>query len=280
MSNDSKSALVTGCSTGLGRSVALDLAARGWSVFAGVRKASDAKTLRKEATGDLTPLILDVAQLDSVEAATAAVAKATGGTLDALVNNAGVYLGGPLELMRPEEIDQTFAVNVQGLLYLTRACLPLLRAARGRIVNISSISGLVAMPGVSVYAGSKHAVEAITDSLRVELRPFGVKVIAVEPGGIKTPIWEKGAARDAAAQQSADHATRELYAPLLRLLEKLNARPSGLPPEDVAGVVIDALETARPKNRYLVGNDAKALSLLGRLPDSLRDRAITKKIWG
>ena len=280
MSNDSRSALVTGCSTGLGRSVALDLAARGWRVFAGVRKASDAKTLRKEATGELTPLILDVAQLDSVEAATAAVAKATGGTLDALVNNAGVYLGGPLELMRPEEIDQTFAVNVQGLLYLTRACLPLLRTARGRIVNISSISGLVAMPGVSVYAGSKHAVEAITDSLRVELRPFGVKVIAIEPGGIRTPIWEKGAARDAAAQQSADHATRELYAPLLRLLEKLNARPSGLPPEDVAGVVIDALEAERPKNRYLVGNDAKALSLLGRLPDSLRDRAITKKIWG
>jgi NAD(P)-dependent dehydrogenase (short-subunit alcohol dehydrogenase family) len=280
MSKDNKSVLVTGCSTGLGRSVALDLAARGWRVFAGIRKASDAKTLRKEATGELTPLILDVAQLDSVEAATAAVAEATGGTLDALVNNAGVYLGGPLELMRPEEIDQTFAVNVQGLLYLTRACLPLLRAGRGRIVNISSISGLVAMPGVSVYAGSKHAVEAITDSLRVELRPFGVKVIAVEPGGIKTPIWEKGAARDAAAQQSADRATRELYAPLLRLLEKLNARPSGLPPEDVAGVVIDALETARPKNRYLVGNDAKALSLLGRLPDSLRDRAITKKIWG
>jgi NAD(P)-dependent dehydrogenase (short-subunit alcohol dehydrogenase family) len=280
MSKDNKSVLVTGCSTGLGRSVALDLAARGWRVFAGIRKASDAKKLRKEATGELTPLILDVAQLDSVEAATAAVAEATGGTLDALVNNAGVYLGGPLELMRPEEIDQTFAVNVQGLLYLTRACLPLLRAGRGRIVNISSISGLVAMPGVSVYAGSKHAVEAITDSLRVELRPFGVKVIAVEPGGIKTPIWEKGAARDAAAQQSADRATRELYAPLLRLLEKLNARPSGLPPEDVAGVVIDALETARPKNRYLVGNDAKALSLLGRLPDSLRDRAITKKIWG
>ncbi|MEI2420549.1 SDR family NAD(P)-dependent oxidoreductase, partial [Arthrospira platensis SPKY2] len=114
-------------------SVALDLAARGWRVFAGVRKAPDAKALRKDATGELTPLILDVARLDSVEAATAAVAEATGGTLDALVNNAGVYLGGPLELMRPEEIDQTFAVNVQGLLYLTRACLPLLRAARGRI---------------------------------------------------------------------------------------------------------------------------------------------------
>jgi NAD(P)-dependent dehydrogenase (short-subunit alcohol dehydrogenase family) len=275
-----KNVLITGASTGLGRSLALRLAASGWRVFAGVRKTSDAETLAAEAQGDLIPLLLDVTAPESVAAAIGQTSSAAGGHLHGLVNNAGIYLGGPLELMQPEEIEQTFAVNVTGLLSVTRACLPMLRAAEGRIINISSISGLVALPGVSVYAASKHAVEAISDALRVELAPFGVRVIAVEPGGIKTPLWGKGAARDAAMPKDPETvAIRELYAPIVKLLQKLNARPGGLPPEAVAKVVADALEAGRPKNRYLVGNDAKALSLLNRLPDGLRDRAITRKIW-
>jgi len=275
-----KNVLITGASTGLGRSVALSLAASGWRVFAGIRKVADGKALTAAAEGELIPVRLDVAKHDSVVAGIEQVRADTGGELHGLINNAGVYLGGPLELMQPEEIEQTFAVNVTGLLLVTRACLPMLRAAQGRIINISSISGLIAMPGVSVYAASKHGVEAITDSLRVELEPFGVKVIAVEPGGIKTPIWEKGAARDAAMPDDAETtALRELYAPLVKLLQKLNARPGGLPPEDVGAVVIDALESSRPKNRYLVGKDAKSLSLLGRLPVALRDRAIAAKVW-
>jgi NAD(P)-dependent dehydrogenase (short-subunit alcohol dehydrogenase family) len=275
-----KNALVTGCSTGLGRSTALMLAARGWRVFAGVRTQADGDSLRAEATGELRPLQLDVANPGSVAAAITELHTATGGLLHGLVNNAGVYLGGPLELMKPEEIDLTMSVNVTGLLSVTRACLPLLRTTQGRLVNISSISGLVAMPGVSVYAASKHAVEAITDSLRVELHPFGIKVIAVAPGGIRTPIWSKGARRDAALTADAGTAElRSLYAPLVKLLQKLNAKPGGLPPEDVARVVVTALEARRPKNRYVVGPDAKSLSLLRRLPDSLRDRAIIAKVW-
>lgn len=275
-----KNVLITGASTGLGRSVALSLSASGWRVFAGIRKVADGKALTAAAEGELVPVRLDVAKYDSVVTGIEQVRAATAGELHGLINNAGVYLGGPLELMQPEEIEQTFAVNVTGLLLVTRACLPMLRAAQGRIINISSISGLIAMPGVSVYAASKHGVEAITDSLRVELDPFGVKVIAVEPGGIKTPIWEKGVARDAAMPDDAETtALRELYAPLVKLLQKLNARPGGLPPEDVAAVVIDALESSRPKNRYLVGKDAKSLSLLGRLPVGLRDRAIAAKVW-
>lgn len=273
--------LVTGASTGIGRSTALGLAERGWQVFAGVRKDSDAKSLQAEAQGELRPLLLELGDQDSINRAAEQLAEETGGELDGLVNNAGVYIGGPLELMKPAEIELTYAVNVTGLLLLTRACLPLLRAAAGRIVNISSISGLVAMPGVSVYAGSKHAVEAITDALRVELAPFGMKVIAVEPGGVKTPIWDKGAARDREARENEGVlALRELYAPLVKLLEQLNARPGGVTPETVAETVFTALETQKPKNRYLVGSDAKALALLDRLPDGLRDRAIMKKIWG
>jgi NAD(P)-dependent dehydrogenase (short-subunit alcohol dehydrogenase family) len=278
--NTSNNVLVTGASTGLGRSAALLLAASGWQVYAGVRKRADGASLQAEAEGELLPLELDVTKPDSVAAAIGQLAKATGGELHGLVNNAGVYVGGPLELMRPGEIDDTFAVNVIGLLAVTRACLPLLRAARGRIVNISSISGLIAMPGVSAYAASKHAVEAITDALRVELHPFGIEVIAVEPGGIKTPIWDKGAKRDAEINEDEDAAeVRKLYAPLVKLLQKLNAKPGGLPAEAVAKVVIDALESKRPKNRYLVGKDAKSIALLRRLPDALRDRAIIAKVW-
>ncbi|NGX15066.1 SDR family oxidoreductase [Wenzhouxiangella sp. XN24] len=276
-----KNVLITGTSSGLGRSTALMLAAKGWQVFAGVRKEADGDSLVKEADGTVVPLLLDVAEQDTVDAAAAHLNEATGGELHGLINNAGIYLGGPLELMSNDEIARTFAVNVTGLLSVTRACLPLLRAAEGRIINIGSISGLVAMPGVSVYAGSKHAVEAITDSLRIELQPFGVKVVVIEPGGIKTPIWQKGAQRDAERPEDP-HTARllEIYAPLVKLLEKLNARPGGLPPEDVAGVVIDALETPRPKNRYLVGKDAKSIALLGRLPDLLRDKLISSKVWG
>jgi len=274
-----KKALVTGSSTGIGRSTALHLAQRGWHVFAGVRKQADADALTADAEGTVEPLLLDVAKEDSIAAGLEHIRGAGDGTLDALVNNAGVYIGGPLELMKAEQIRQTMAVNVTGLLLLTQACLPLLRASQGRIVNISSISGLIAMPGVSVYAASKHAVEAVTDSLRVELGPFGIKVIAVEPGGVKTPIWNKGAKRDAAAREDAATAKlRELYAPIVRLLEQLNAKPGGLPPEALAEVVTEALESADPKNRYLVGKDAKALKLLTRLPDGLRDRAIAAKL--
>jgi NAD(P)-dependent dehydrogenase (short-subunit alcohol dehydrogenase family) len=276
-----KNVLVTGTSTGIGHSTALELARRGWRVFAGVRKEADGDALKREAEGEVHIVLLDVADEASIDSAAALLAEQTGGKLHGLVNNAGVYLGGPLELMRPEEIRKTLDVNVTGLLLLTRACLPLLRAAQGRIVNISSISGLIAMPGVSVYAASKHAVEAVTDALRVELQPFGIKVVAVEPGGVKTPIWDKGAKRDAAAREDRGTAeTRELYAPIVRLLEKLNAKPGGLPPEALAEVVTEALESARPKNRYLVGKDAKALKMLTRLPDGLRDKAIAAKIWG
>jgi NAD(P)-dependent dehydrogenase (short-subunit alcohol dehydrogenase family) len=276
-----KNVLVTGTSTGIGHSTALELARRGWRVFAGVRKEADGDALKREAEGEVHIVLLDVADEASIDSAAALLAEQTGGKLHGLVNNAGVYLGGPLELMRPEEIRKTLDVNVTGLLLLTRACLPLLRAAQGRIVNISSISGLIAMPGVSVYAASKHAVEAVTDALRVELQPFGIKVVAVEPGGVKTPIWDKGAKRDAAAREDRGTAeTRELYAPIVRLLEKLNAKPGGLPPEALAEVVTEALESAKPKNRYLVGKDAKALKMLTRLPDGLRDKAIAAKIWG
>lgn len=270
------SVLVTGASSGIGRATALLLSEAGMVVYAGVRKTSDAESLESSASGDLRPLILDVTSPAEVEAAVARIHE--DGGLSGLVNNAGLYMGGPLELMTDEEIESTYAVNVTGLLRITRACLPLLRDSGGRIVNISSISGLVALPGVSVYAGSKHAVEAITDSLRVELGVLGLRVIAVEPGSIETEIWRKGAERDEERGHN-DQQLRRIYEPVLTLLEKLNRNPRGIPAERVAQVVKLALTSDDPKNRYTVGADARSLSILRWLPDPIRDGMIRRKVW-
>ncbi len=270
-----RSVLVTGASTGIGRATALHLAELGFKVYAGVRRDEDATDL--EHQGPLTAVRLDVTSAVEVTDIVHRI-EAEGG-LYGLVNNAGVYLGGALELMSDTEIESTFAVNVIGLLRVTRACLPMLRERRGRIVNVSSISGLVALPGVSVYAGSKHAVEAISDALRVELSTFGVRVIAVEPGSIDTEIWTKGARRDKASSSQQDAALRALYSPLQRLLEKLNRNPRGIPPTTVATVIGDALTARNPDNRYLVGSDARSLALLRYLPEGLRDRLIGTRVW-
>jgi NAD(P)-dependent dehydrogenase (short-subunit alcohol dehydrogenase family) len=270
------SVLVTGASSGIGRSTALMLAERGMTVYAGVRNAADETELTEAAVGDLRPVRLDVTRSADIEAVVSRIGDEGG--LGALVNNAGLYFGGPLELTSEKEIRATYEVNVLGLLLLTRACLPLLRASGGRIINISSISGLVALPGVSVYAGSKFAVEAITDSLRVELSPFGIRLIAVEPGSIQTEIWTKGEERDRNRKADAEP-LRKLYAPLVTLLEKLNRDPRGLPPESVAEVVHKALTDDSPDNHYIVGADAKSLALLRWIPDFVRDGMIKRKIW-
>ena len=270
-----KAVLVTGASTGIGSATALLLAERGMRVYAGVRRAEDGEALEQQ--GAVIPVRLDVTSAADIATVTAQIADEGG--LWSLVNNAGIYLGGALELMTDAEIESSFAVNVVGLLRITRACLPMLRESQGRIVNISSISGLVAMPGVSVYAGSKFAVEAISDSLRVELSPFGVRVVAIEPGSIDTEIWRKGAERDQQTGTSAEAGLRRLYAPLQGLLEKLNRDPRGIPAAGVAEIVAKALAADDPDHRYLVGADARSLALLRYLPEGIRDRLIKKKVW-
>ena len=275
-----KAVVITGTSSGIGKACALRMAGEGWRVYAGVRADEDGKTLAAEADGDLRPVILDVTSDAHCEALAERVSAENGGRLDGLVNNAGVYLNGPLEYISMDELRTMMAVNVVGLMGVTRALLPALREAAGRIVNISSISGLVALPGVSGYAASKHAVEAITDSLRVELEPFGVRVSAVEPGSIETEIWRKGRERDAERDEAAGNSEAEqLYAPVIRLLRKLNENPRGIPPERVAEAVEDALTSSNPDNRYLVGKDAKGLALLRKLPDAIRDKLIAARAW-
>src|SRR5438067_10579841 len=184
--------VVTGASTGIGRATAAKLDSLGFRVFAGVRKEEDAEALRVEG---LDPLLLDVTDSGSIEAAATAVGDRLGGQpLSGVVNNAGIVVPGPLELIDLDDLRRQLEVNSIAPVAITQAFLPRLRSSRGRIVNVSSIGGRVAQPFIAAYVMSKFAVEAMTDSLRRELLPWGIDVVAVQPGTIKTPMWDKGRA--------------------------------------------------------------------------------------
>jgi NAD(P)-dependent dehydrogenase (short-subunit alcohol dehydrogenase family) len=276
-----KAVVITGASTGIGRACALRLVERGVRVFAGVRSESDAAALEKGGSGRLTAVRIDVTAPDSIAAARRTVGDAVGPNgLDGLVNNAGIYLGGPLEFTSLDELRAELEVNLLGPIALTQALLPLLRSARGRIVNVSSISGRIALPFVGPYAASKFALEAISDAWRVELRPWGIRVALVEPGEIDTPMRDKVVATLRRIRADYPPEAHELYGPVFGLAERQQRR--GAPPERVADAVEHALLGRRPRRRYLVGADARLLSALRRLPLGLRDRLIARELpsWG
>jgi NAD(P)-dependent dehydrogenase (short-subunit alcohol dehydrogenase family) len=251
----------------------------GFTVFAGVRKEADAEALRGAGSDRLKPLILDVTEPEQIAAAAETVAQASTGGLAGLVNNAGVGVGGPLELIPIDDFRHQIEVNLIGQVAVTQAFLPSLREARGRVVFLSSIGGLNANPYMSPYHASKFGIEAVGDALRQELRQFGVEVSLVEPGSVATPIWDKG--KDS-ADAIRDRLTPEdelLYGDkvsrMSEVLEKIGAR--GVPPEKVAEAIGHALTAKRPKTRYLVGADARMTLLMRRLvPDRIRDRIVAR----
>src|SRR3954452_24414613 len=200
--------VVTGASTGIGEASVLHLKELGFKPLAGVRKEEDAERLRDEG---LQPLKLDVTDKVSTAAARAEAEQASGGRLAGLVNNAGVALSAPLEYIPIDRLRQQLEINLIGQVAVTQAFLPHLRAAHGRIVNVSSIGGRVALPMLGPYAASKFALEAVSDSLRREMRPFGVEVVVVEAGGIRTPIWDKGNQRAEDLMQSMPEEANRLY---------------------------------------------------------------------
>jgi NAD(P)-dependent dehydrogenase (short-subunit alcohol dehydrogenase family) len=251
----------------------------GFQVFAGVRKDADAERV---AGGPISALRIDVGDQDSVDAAAAEVREAVAGAgLAGLVNNAGIALAGPLEYVDIADFEQQMRVNVTGPLRVTQAFLPMIRQATGRIVNMSSIGGRVAIPLVGPYNASKFALEGMSDSLRRELRPWGIEVVLIEPGAVATPIWAKG-------QQQADELTKnapaevtERYGEVIEKIREESAKNAtdGVPPEQVAEAVGRALTADRPKTRYLVGRDAKSRGPMGRiLPDRLMDAAIGRAL--
>jgi NAD(P)-dependent dehydrogenase (short-subunit alcohol dehydrogenase family) len=276
-----KSILVTGASTGIGHACALRLAGAGHRVFAGIRKDSDAQRLRDEGAAHLVPVLLDVTKQEQIDALAEQITLEAG-SLHGVVNNAGVARGGPIEYLPIDVWRDQLEVNVLGQVAVTRAMLPLVREAQGRIVFIGSIGGKVATMMMGPYNASKFAIEAIGESLRQELHPWGIGVSVVEPGAIKTEIWDKG-------RETADRLERELppeaahrYARHIAAIRKgidMQER-HGVGPEKVAEAVEHAMFASRPKTRYLVGVDARVQSLLVRLLTDRSREAIVRRIAG
>jgi len=267
-----RSVVITGASSGIGEACALRLAASGWRVFGGVRSHEAGDLLRDRG---VEPLDLDVTSPGQI----AAAADAVGDTLDGLVDNAGISIAAPLELVAIEELRHQLDVNVVGQVAVTQAFLPALRRARGRIVLMGSIGGRSALPFLGPYAASKHALEAFADVLRVELHPWGIAVSIIEPASVKTPIWSKGAAHADVMSAGLSPADVELYAErIARFKEVALRRGPGVEPEVVARAVEHALTARRPKARYLVGRDAHLRVWIERLPTRLRDRVLAKAL--
>ena len=271
--------VVTGASTGIGEASARQLSGLGFDVVAGVRSEEAAARAREAG---LEPVRLDVTDADSVAAAAAFVEERVGSLgLDGLVNNAGVAVSGPVELIPPDEWRRQLEVNLIGQVAVTQALLPALLRRRGRVVMVSSISGRIALPLVGPYAASKFGLEAVSDSLRREVGEHGVRVVVIEPGPIATPIWDKGLAIADEIEARGDPAARARYARLiakLRTLAEANAR-NGLPPSVVAEVIGEAMTANRPRTRYLVGREAKLRARLARvLPDRAFDALIARAL--
>lgn len=272
--------LITGASTGIGRCAALDLDQRGHRVFAGVRSQADAQALRQAASERLTPITLDVTRAEDIQAAAAQIKeRLEGQPLMGLVNNAGVAVPGPLEVLPLEELRWQLEVNVIGVVAVTQAMLPLLRPGPGRIVNVGSISGKISSPFVGAYSASKHALEAITDALRAELAPWDIWTCVIEPGQVATPIWDKADDVVQQARQKFGERGWELYGEAMQAASRVihNGRTRGVAPEAVAKAIHHALTAPRPRTRYLVGPDARGgAALRWLLPDKAFDAAIRK----
>lgn len=278
-------ALITGASTGIGRATAVRLAGSGWTVLAGVRDSAAGEAVAAEApSGRVIALELDVTDPAQVAAATRTVAESRSssvpGGLDALINNAGIGVSGPIEVVSGEDLRRQFDVNVFAQVAVTQAMLPALRIARGRIIIMSSVGGLVAMPYTAPYAASKHALEAIGDALRVELAGSRVQVALVEPGSVATPIWAKN--KQDAERMSIPPELADVYGGVPRALADAigSTGQRGVPPEQVAATIERALTSRRMKARYLIGRDAMVM-LAGKrlLPAHVFDR-IARRAMG
>jgi len=276
----SPAVVITGASTGIGAACALACAKQGMTVFAGVRKLQAGEVLKANAGAGVIPIRLDVTDGASIAAAAEVVGHHVGEQgLFGLVNNAGIAIGSPLELIPLDQLRRQLEVNVIGQIAVTQALLPLLRQARGRIVNMGSIAGRSTIPMMGPYSASKHALEALTDALRLELYPWGIEVSIVEPGAIATPIWDKSLKTSLDIEGEIPVEGKRLYDPAARRIRDAVGRAAdrAIPVEAVVRAVLHALTAERPKTRYLVGGDAKVRALMLRwLPDRVKDWILKK----
>jgi NAD(P)-dependent dehydrogenase (short-subunit alcohol dehydrogenase family) len=276
-----RSVVITGASTGIGWATAKLLLDRGFRVFGSVRKPADADRLKAEFGANFTPLLFDVTDEAAVLAAARQVRAALGGeTLTGLVNNAGIAVAGPVLELSADQFRRQMEVNVVGPIIATQAFGPLLgsdpslKGPRGRIVMISSVGGKNGNPLMSAYCASKFAIEGLSESLRREMMLFGIDVIIVAPGAVKTPIWGKAEEVDVTGYRNS---------PFFPALEKirtfmLQLGENGLPPETIAERIAEALTSASPKVRYQIAPDPVRQLIMTMLPKRMVDRIIAKRL--
>jgi NADP-dependent 3-hydroxy acid dehydrogenase YdfG len=265
---------VTGASSGIGRAVAIELARRGHTVFSAARRKAALDDLAASHRG-IVAVPLDVTDQDSIDTAWSSIDETTRGAgVDVLVNAAGYALTGPIETLSTQEVKRQFDTNVFGLLAVTRAVLPRMRARRaGRIINISSIVGRTSFPAMGVYGATKYAVEALSDSLRMELAPIGIEVVLIEPGFVATDIVDASIREREEAAASPDGDTNS-YGPLIERADRFLAKQmkQAMPAPALARTVANAAESRRPRTRYVAPMSAKGLvAVFTRLPDRLAD---------
>jgi NAD(P)-dependent dehydrogenase (short-subunit alcohol dehydrogenase family) len=277
-----KNVVITGASRGIGRVCALLLDRSGFKVFAGVRRSEDGERLQMKSTGNIVPVVIDVTSEESINNAARDIAVIVNGSgLQGLINNAGIAIAGPLEFIPVDRIREQFEINLFGQISVTQKFLPLIRKGNGRIINMSSKEGIIAMPLVGPYCASKFALEAFSDALRMELKQWNIPVSIIEPGTIATKIIERSiTSAEECIREIPQHAS-ELYNTCFDAARKTAEKilKSAIPPDTVAKVVLKALTAKRPKLRYTVGIDAGALSIMSKIvPAWIMDKIILKQM--
>lgn len=274
MAKAGKTVMVTGASGGIGSALTKRLANEGWRVFATARDPSTVPTV-KGAAGEVIALALELRDEQSVAGAGAEVRERVGERgLDALVNNAGVIVQGPTEMVPAGELRRQFEINVFGQVAVTQVVLPLLRAAHGRVVNVGAPTGDISLPLLGPLAASKAALHSLNDTLRMELGPQGISVSLIVPGALETEIFAKAAAAAEAAGPASAEAAR-VYGPVIESSARKMAEMKAAPVDRAADAIRAALTDRRPKVRYTAGSDARQFAVLGKLPTRLRDRVVT-----
>jgi NAD(P)-dependent dehydrogenase (short-subunit alcohol dehydrogenase family) len=269
---DSRAVLITGAGAGIGTAVTRALLAQGITVYAGIRGPAPAHL------AGAVPVTLDVTSADSVSAAAAQIADRQGGRgLHAVVNNAGVIVQGPLELISESELRRQFEINVYGPIRVMQAFLPQLRLGKGRIVNITAPTARVAVPFVASLSASKAALAALSDAARLELAQWDVPVVQVVPGGTDTEIFAKADRSAADALSIADPAGVALYRPALDAYAAASAKQRLDPVQTAVRAIVAATLSPRPKTHYVAGN-ARVFAVLARLPVGARDRLLARTL--
>ncbi|GAA6620724.1 SDR family oxidoreductase [Scytonema sp. NUACC26] len=277
--------LITGTSTGVGRAAALLLDKKGYRVFAALRQEKDAESLKHDASENLTPILMDITKGEEIKLAADIVSKAVGDEgLVGLVNNAGLLVDGPVEYIAIDDLRWQFEVNVFGQIAVTQAFLPLIRKAKGRIINIGSVGGKIAGPFVSALCASKFALEAFTDALRIELDPWDIEVILVEPGSIASAAPDKVEESFQKNFANMSLEAKAMYGDAYKFYVEglIRSNRTGMPPEQVANAILEALEASKPKTRYFLSKGQIFLMLELMLKKFMPDRsfdAMILKSW-